>query len=84
MPAMVALRLRLQDAVELDALPAGEAQRAVGVLAGQLVHGQVLVRRQPAAGDLAADHEHVVLAQPLACGGPCGRRGLPAGSCRGT
>ena len=59
------LEIRLEDAVELNALPRGEAQGAVGVLPGQLVHGQILLRRHPAAGDLAADHEHVMLADAL-------------------
>ena len=58
--------------MELDALPAGEAQGAVGVGVGQLVQGQVLLRRHAAAGDLAADHEHVMLAQSLSAAGLAG------------
>ena len=42
------LQVALEDAVELDALPAREAQRAVGVLAGQVVQGEVLLRRHAA------------------------------------
>ena len=48
--------------MKLNPLPAGEAKRAVGILARQVVHGQVLGGGQLAAGDLAADHEHVMLA----------------------
>ena len=66
------LEVALEDAVQLDALPAGEAQRAVGVLAGEVVHAEVLLGGEPAAGDLAADHEDVVLAQPLAAPGLAG------------
>ena len=33
-----------------------------GVLAGEVVHGEVLLRGQVAARNLAADHEHVMLA----------------------
>ena len=43
------LEIFLQHAMQLDPLPAGEAQRAVGVAIGQAVHDQVLRRRQPAA-----------------------------------
>jgi hypothetical protein len=50
--------------VELDALAAGEPQRAVAEVVGQAVQGEVLVGRQLPAGDLAADHEHVELADP--------------------
>src|SRR5262249_22268915 len=60
-----ALEVAHQYAVELDALPRGEAERAVGVLAGQFVDGQVLLTGDLPAGDLAADHEHVRLAGPL-------------------
>ena len=35
------------------------------VLAGQIVHGEILVRRDPAAGNLATDHEHIMFAEPL-------------------
>jgi hypothetical protein len=51
--------------VELAALAGGEAQGAGGVAVGQVVEGEVLVRGDFAAGDLAADHEHVVLADAL-------------------
>ena len=44
MPAMVGLRFALEDAVQLNALPGGDAQGAVGVLAGQVVDGEVLLR----------------------------------------
>ena len=32
---------------------------------GKVVHRQILLRGQPAARDLAAHHEHVVLANPF-------------------
>ncbi len=58
--------------MKLDALPAGETQSAVAVGVGQLVQGQVLLRRHPSAGDLAADHEHIMLAQSFAAAGFAG------------
>src|SRR6266498_4167988 len=63
------LEVLLEHAVELDALPRSETQRPVRVLVGQLVHGEVLRRSQPPARDLAAQHEHIVLADAvfLAC-----------------
>src|SRR5262249_15769751 len=66
------LQVRFQDTVELDALPAGEAQGAVAVSVGQLVQGEILLRRHAAARNLAAHHEHVVLAKPLAAAGLAG------------
>ena len=57
------VQIALDDAVKLDALTAGEAQRPLSILAGQVVHGEVLIRRNPAAGNFAADHEHIVFAE---------------------
>ena len=51
--------------MELDALPSGKPDGAVAVVARKLVHTQVLRRGQPAAWNLAADHEHVMLADAL-------------------
>ena len=59
---IVAFRFGLQNPVELEALTRGDAQRAVAVLAGDVVHREVLVRRQFPARHLEADHEHVRLA----------------------
>ena len=59
------LEVALENAVELNALAGGEAQRAVRVLASKIVQRQILVRQDAAAGNLASDHEHVVLAQSL-------------------
>ena len=56
------LQVALEHAVELDSLSRGEAEGPVGVGAGQIVHGQVLLGGQLSAGNLAAHHEHVVLA----------------------
>ena len=62
----------------------GEAQRAVGVPAGEVVEGQVLLGRQPAAGNLAADHEHVMLADALLAAVLAGVAVFLLVACRGT
>ena len=47
----------LDDAVELAGLAGGQAQRAVGVVAGDPVHLQPLLRRADAARQADAGHE---------------------------
>ena len=63
MPAMVGFRFALQDAVELDALPRREAQRAVARTCRQM---SSIARYWSAVsfppGILQPDHEHVRLA----------------------
>ncbi len=49
--------------MKLNALPRRDAQRFVGIALGQFIEAKVLVSRHPAAGNLAADHEHVILAE---------------------
>src|SRR5262249_53197752 len=56
------VEIALQHAVKLDALARGDRKRAVAAAVGEIVECEVLVRRDFAARDLAADHEHVVLA----------------------
>ena len=41
------LEVALENAVQLKALPGGDAQGAVGELPGQVVDGQVLLGRRP-------------------------------------
>jgi hypothetical protein len=59
MDAIGLLEPALDDAVELEGLPRGEPERAVGVLARQPVHGEPLRRRAHATGYPHADHEAV-------------------------
>ena len=56
------LHLGLADPVELKALSRGDAKRIVGVLAAQVVHGEILVGGEFAARKLEPNHEHVRLA----------------------
>ena len=53
------LQIALHHAVELVVLARGHAQRAVAVAVGQVVEREVLLGREEAARDLAADHELV-------------------------
>src|SRR5579883_527055 len=64
--------MRFQHTMKLDALPARETQRAVAVNIGEFIQGQVLLRRHAPAGNLAADHKHIMLAQSLAAAGFAG------------
>ena len=52
-------QVALQHAVQLQALPRGDAQRGVADLVAQIELGQQLVAGQLAAGNLGADHEAV-------------------------
>ena len=58
---IVVLEVRLQHAVQLQALPRGDAQRGVADLVAQVELGQQLVAGELAAGDGRADHEAVEL-----------------------
>ena len=60
-----ALHVRLDDAVELERLARRQAQRVVGVGAGDGVERQPLLRRRHAARQAHADHEAVGLLQHL-------------------
>ena len=51
--------------MELEGLPRGEPQRAVGVVVGDAVQRQPLRRRHEAAGQAHADHEAEGLLQLL-------------------
>ena len=55
------LEILFQDAVELQALPGGDAQRGVADFVAEIELGQQLVAGDPAAGDGGADHEAVEL-----------------------
>ena len=55
----------LDDTVKLNALARREPQPAIGVFAGQIVDGQILLGAYFAAGDFAPHHEHVRLAAAL-------------------
>src|SRR5262245_59961527 len=65
------LQMTLEDAVQLDALPSRQAERAVRMDTGDIVDGEVLPGRERAARYPAPDHEHVLLARGLL------RAGLP-------
>jgi hypothetical protein len=56
----------LQHAMQLNALPRRDAQRAVGVGLGNAIEREILVRRDPASGNSAADHEDIRLARTVA------------------
>src|SRR5438270_196487 len=58
-------QVALEHAMELDALPGREAQGAVAVLVRDGIDGEILSRGHASAGNLAADHEHEVLADAL-------------------
>ena len=60
-----ALQVRLDDAVELERLPRRQAQRVVGVGAGDGVERQPLLGRRDAARQAHADHEAVGLLELL-------------------
>ncbi len=62
MPAMVALRLPLSTPCSWMPCRVVNRRVAVGVLARQIVDGEVLFRAEPAARNAAPDHEHEVLA----------------------
>ena len=51
--------------MKLNALPGREAQGAVAVLVRDGIDGEILSRGHASAGNLAADHEHEVLADAL-------------------
>lgn len=53
---------RLDDAVELDALAGGDAERGVAVARGEVVKHAPLLRGHDAAGDAPTDHHDVFLA----------------------
>ena len=55
------LEIRLQHAVQLQALPRGDAERGVADFVAQIELGQQLIAGEPAAGDGGADHEAVEL-----------------------
>ena len=55
------LEVLLQHAVQLQALPRGDAQRGVADFVAQVELGQQLVAGELAAGDGGADHEAVEL-----------------------
>jgi len=55
-------QVALENAVELEALPRRDSQRAVGVIAGQPVNGEILSRSHFAPWNLAAHHEYILLA----------------------
>ena len=50
-------QVALQDAVELEGLARGDAQRAVAEAVGQLVEAEVLLGGDDARGDAGPDHE---------------------------
>ena len=55
-------QIGFHDAVKLDALARGDAQRVVAVSRGEIVEHAPLLRRHHAAGNAAADHHDVFLA----------------------
>ena len=59
------LQVRLDDAVKLEGLARGQAQRPVGVGLGDVVERQPLLRADKSAGNAQADHEAVGLLQLL-------------------
>ena len=59
------LQIAFQDAMKLNPLARRETKGAVGISAGQLVHGEILLGGEPAAGNFATHHEHVVLAHAV-------------------
>ena len=61
MRRIACLRFDLQHAVQLQALPRGDAERGVADFVAQVELGQQLVAGEPAAGDGGADHEAVEL-----------------------
>ncbi len=62
------LDIALEDAVELEVLARGDAKRAVGPLAADLVMRHVGIGRDHAAGDAGPDHELVVLVEAARTG----------------
>ena len=58
------LEVALEHAVELEALPGGDPQRAVAVLVGQSLEREVLLGGDGAGRDRDAHHEAVRLLQP--------------------
>ena len=55
------LQVVLQNAVQLQPLPAGDAQRGVADFVAQIQFGQQLIAGQLAAGHPGADHERIGL-----------------------
>jgi hypothetical protein len=51
----------LDHAVKLEILTRGDPQRIVPILRGELIAGQVLIRRQHAAGKFGSHHENELL-----------------------
>ncbi len=80
------LEVLLQHAVQLQALPRGDAERGVADFVAQVELGQQLIAGEPAAGDGGADHEAVELglAPGHRRGLRRGARGRPADRCRGA
>ena len=76
MRAMQLLQVFLHHAVQLQPLPAGDAERGVAQLVAEVDLGQQLVGGQLPAGNAGADHEHVRLAglslHPIGPGGAAG------------
>src|SRR5262245_40381982 len=60
------LQVLLENSVKLNSLPAREPESAICIRLGQCVHGEVLFGSEPASGDAAAHHEHVVLTESFA------------------
>src|SRR5690606_14977042 len=56
------LQIRLGDAVKLQSLARGDAERAIADFVAQVEFSEQLLAGQLAAGDGGADHEHVGLA----------------------
>src|SRR5439155_16711227 len=64
------LQMLFENAMQLDALAGREAEGSVAIGAGQIVDGKILFGGQPAAGNLATNHEDVVFSRPLFAASP--------------
>jgi hypothetical protein len=53
---------RLDDTMELDALPRCQSQGVIGVVGGQIIVNLILVWRHDPASDPSTDHKHVMFA----------------------
>src|SRR6516162_3567823 len=60
------LQILLENSVKLNSLSAGKAECAICIRLSQCVNGQVLFGSESPAGDPAADHKHIVLAESVA------------------